>query len=395
MAIKVRKMRVGIVAFSGIYPIHIGGPGNVAYFLAKEFGRMNCETTLFVRAKNRKEILAFKNMPEFNQLENVDVIPIMLDYRSRTLLNPFVILAKIVEASLKLHQEDFDIVFHNSPPIDIGVLFPLLCRVSNSKQVILIHGLFHSLGMLHRNPLGRFLIRIYRRLFDGIIVPGELPEGDRLPCGFKRDQVLVIPNGIPLEEIEEAHPIDLEGHPRIVHTGVLSRRKGIDTLMKAVSQLVEIYPDIRLYLVGDGPERENLADLSRLLGIENHVKFVGFVSDTRDVFRYYKSCDVFVMPSHKESFGITLAEAMACRTSIVASDIDGAPRMLVRNGINGFLFPAGDWKTLSRRLNELLADKALQERFAEFNYSMIREQFTWEIIASRYVSVFEDLLRAR
>lgn len=385
-------MRLGIVAFSGMYPINIGGPGNVAYFLAREFGKLGHEITLFVRGKDQEEMLAFERMKEFSDLKSVSVIPIEIDYRFRTLANPLLLSSKVIEASLKLHERDFDIILYNSPPIDIAAFFPTVCRLKGIKQTIIFHGLFHSHGLLYNNIPGRLLIRFQRRHFNAAFTPGDFPEDAPLPCGFERGQVTVIPNGIPLEEIETSSPADLDGYPRILHTGVLTKRKRVDTLIKATSRIIGNHPDIRLYLVGDGPERERLERLSQSLDVEDHVVFVGFLKDTRDVFRYYKSCQAFVMPSHKEAFGITLAEAMACGVPVIASDIHGAPRMLLKHGENGFLFPVGDWKTLSEQLLELLEKEDLRTRFVKRNLHLVREHLTWETIALKYMTVFNDLL---
>lgn len=383
-------MRVAVVAYSGIYPIHIGGPGNVGYFLAKEFGRLGHPTTLFVRGRNREEISILETAEE-SRLENVKVVPIQLDYGSGSLLNPFLLFRKLVESCMELSSADFDAVLYNSPPIDIAVLFPLVCKIRGSKQAIILHGLLHSHGLLYHNFLGRFIIRFHKRWFDSVVTPGGFTKRRSLPCGFNNDEIAVIPNGIPLEEIEKASPIDLEGSPRIIHAGVLSRRKGIETLLRSIPQIAETYPETRLYLVGDGPERASLEHLSDTLGIRDRTEFVGFLSDTKEVFDYYKSCDVFVMTSHKEAFGITLLEAMACNIPVIATNIEGAPRMLVRNGNNGFLFPVGDHEALSGAVLKVLGSKTLRELFVKRNNQLVRSEFSWESIASRYIEMFKNL----
>ena len=99
--------------------------------------------------------------------------------------------------------------------------------------------------------------------------------------------------------------------------------KGIDTLLKAMKLLLASDRSVRLILAGDGPLRSQLEILALSLGIRNQTLFLGR-QEPLDIARLLHGCDIFVLPSRTESFGIAVAEAMVCKKPIVAAAVGGS-----------------------------------------------------------------------
>jgi glycosyltransferase involved in cell wall biosynthesis len=99
--------------------------------------------------------------------------------------------------------------------------------------------------------------------------------------------------------------------------------KGYDQVVRALSAVAREFPDVRYVLVGDGPDRERLAALSRELGVEDKVILAGYVPN-EELAEHYNLCDVFVMPSKGEGFGIVFLEALSCGKPVIAGNKDAS-----------------------------------------------------------------------
>lgn len=117
-------------------------------------------------------------------------------------------------------------------------------------------------------------------------------------------------------------------------------------------------PGAYLAFAGDGPLRDTLRDRARILNCEENVRFLGFRNQS-ELPETYAAADVLVLPSDYEPFGLVVNEAMCCGLGAIVSENVGARYDLVREGITGFTFPAGDRAALSRRLRQVLANPTL------------------------------------
>ena len=133
-----------------------------------------------------------------------------------------------------------------------------------------------------------------------------------------RGPLEVITNGIDVGAIQALKPAATTSD--IIYTGRLLAHKNVDALIDAVAIIVRTNPDIRCLIVGDGPERANLADQIKRLGLKGNVTLAGRVESNDDVHAAMKASKVFVSPSSREGFGITTIEAFAAGLPVVTSD---------------------------------------------------------------------------
>jgi len=174
--------------------------------------------------------------------------------------------------------------------------------------------------------------------------------------------------------------------------GVIGRlvwQKGFEYFIEAIPGLLKKFKDARFLIVGEGKLEEELKLKSKRLGLEDKLIFTGFRSDIKEVLA---SIDVFVMPSLLEGLPMTLLEAMAMGTPIVATDIDGITEVL-DNGKTGLLVPPKDTKALTDAITYLLvhSDKAYQIGLTA--RKVVEERFRVDVMVQKVEEVYEELLR--
>ncbi len=177
------------------------------------------------------------------------------------------------------------------------------------------------------------------------------------------------------------------GEPLIAH---LSNFRPV----KRVSDVVEIFARVRremparLLLIGDGPERGNAEHLARRHGIEQDVVFLG---KQDNVHRLLPLCDVLLLPSLTESFGLAALEAMACGAVPVATRVGGVPEV-ISDGQDGFLAEVGDVETMAARTLGLLRDAGLRGQMAAAARKTAVERFASTLIIPQYEAFYRQVL---
>jgi glycosyltransferase involved in cell wall biosynthesis len=233
---------------------------------------------------------------------------------------------------------------------------------------------------------------------DAIISPSSRYIDSSRLNAFARKTVAV-PNGIDLSEYrvdftrEECRrtlglPV---GKSIIVFVGAIEPYKGPHILLEAMARVVKSVPDTELVFVGKGSMVEDLISMSRRLNIQDNIRFVGFVSDNQRKAMYYRSADVFALPTFAESFGNVGLEAIAVGVPVVASNVGGVPD-IVRNGEVGILVPPRDPAKLADSLITLLEDSDLRERMGSAGRALAQD-YSWDNNAASTERIYEGLLK--
>lgn len=151
-----------------------------------------------------------------------------------------------------------------------------------------------------------------------------------------------------------------------------------------------IGPEVKLLLVGDGPDRPAAEALARELDVFDDVRFLGKQEPVEELLSV---ADVMLLPSGSETFGLSALEAMACGVPVVSSDIGGLPEVNV-HGETGFLCPLGDMNALTDATRRLLHDEALHTRFAEAAVRRAEDEFHVDRIVPIYEAHYERVIEA-
>jgi len=177
------------------------------------------------------------------------------------------------------------------------------------------------------------------------------------------------------------------GEKVIVHVSNFRPVKNTKQVVDIFHQVRESYPDVKLLLVGDGPERVPTERKARDLGVFEDVRFLGKQDPIEEILSI---ADIFLMPSDSETFGLAALEAMACRVPTVVSDVGGLPE-LVANEETGYLCPVGDVDAFSDRILSLLHDEDLHGRLSEAARSRAEETFDIDIVVPKYERYYEQV----
>jgi N-acetyl-alpha-D-glucosaminyl L-malate synthase BshA len=143
--------------------------------------------------------------------------------------------------------------------------------------------------------------------------------------------------------------------------------------------------NVKLLLVGDGPDRVPTERKARELGVYDDVRFLGKQDPVEEILSI---ADVFLMPSGSETFGLAALEAMACEVPVVASDVGGLPELIV-HGETGFLCPLDDVDAFTECTRKLLTDDALHEEMAAAARTRAVETFDIDRVVPRYEDFYE------
>lgn len=211
--------------------------------------------------------------------------------------------------------------------------------------------------------------------------------------GLPTSRFHVVPNGVDVSRFADAEArADLTAdEPTLLFVGRLERRKGLDQLLRAFVQLKTTHPDLRLLVVGDGPERD---DCEALLPaqLRADVHFQGRV-DVEQLPRFHASSDIFVAPAlGGESFGIVLVEAMAAGLPVVASSLPGY-RSVVTDGVNGLLVPPGQPRALAESIGSLLDNPSRGRALAQEGRATAADH-DWSVVTARIRDVYAETLRS-
>ena len=238
-----------------------------------------------------------------------------------------------------------------------------------------------------RAPILAGLGRLTARLADRVVAPSHATARELAEDYGARD-VAVIPNGVTLPEETAAEA----GAPRrpftVLYAGRLRTRKAVAVLLEAFARLRERVPDAELIVVGDGEQRPALEAQAERLGIAGATRFEG--ARPHDAMpAYYRSADVFCLPSLYEGFPLAIVEAMAAGLPVVATAVAGVPEA-VADGVTGRVVPAEDADALAEALAALAADPEGTRAMGDAGRARAARELAIPKIAADYLDLWLD-----
>lgn len=238
-----------------------------------------------------------------------------------------------------------------------------------------------------RTTVQQRMWRGWRGVFDVIVANSEWTRRRLQAEGI--DVSTTIWNGVP-----EAPPRPpLSAPPTIAYAGRLVGKKGVDVLLRAVAQVASIQPDVRLVVLGDGPDRAALEALGATLGLGDRLQMHGHRSRA-DAEGILAHAWVQAVPSvWEEPFGLVAAEAMMRGTAVVATNRGGLGEQVI-DGENGYLVPPGDVSALAGALLRMLRDRTLAERMGAAARVRALAQFREDLVIERFLRLYETVVPA-
>jgi glycosyltransferase involved in cell wall biosynthesis len=299
---------------------------------------------------------------------------------------------RVVTALLAVCRQEKVAVWHGHD-YKTNALGFLLKRFWPMRLVTTVHGWVHHTS---RTPFYYKLDQLCLPRYERVICVSTDLLDVCLAAGVPARNCVLLENGIDTEEYTrrrtQAEARASVGLPvpgfLIGAVGRLEEEKGFEVLIRAVHALLGQGHDVRLVIVGEGGERSRLEQLVAELSMQDRVHLPGWQSDVRG---YFEAMDVFALSSHREGLPNVLLEAMALEVPVVATRINGVPR-LVQDGRNGFLVEAGDREGLTLALMGLLKNEALREVFRLSGRRTVETRYSFAVRMQRLKRIYDELL---
>ena len=244
----------------------------------------------------------------------------------------------------------------------------------------------------------REIFRKFLRMADAHVYYTE-DAFDIIPSyGVEKNRIFITYNSPDTDRLFEFRsrleqdPSSIQHQPEtILHIGRLVAWKKVDLLIQSFAEVLNRHPSSELWIIGDGPESENLKNLARETGVSDHVKFIGALYDPMDLGRYTLSAGIYVLAGMG---GLSINEAMTYGKPVICSRADGTEKKLVRDGINGYFFRENDREDLTARINDLLDHPERIELFGKNSTEIIKNEININTVITGFRKAFNFVMES-
>ena len=386
------------------FPPKWGGVGNYSFFHANILAQKGHKVTVYTREQDK----IFKD-----HHKNLTIVPV------KWLKLPLFFttsMAKHAMDEIKENEIEFDILQVQS---NMALLKREHYKILKIPIVSTLHGTWlgerstvqykHlTFNLASINDLSikwfSFILDKYEDLaikFSNAVVIGARSECKEVSMrGIKNlyDRVIRIPHGVDTESFNPKKKSEKykqrfgipEDSQVILHLGRLAARKGVAEVLISFEKIIKKHPKVRLLIVGTGPLENKLKKLARDLGVDNKTIFTGTLP-FNDIQMLYASCDIFLMHSYWEGFGMTNQEALASGLPVICTNVGGAPD-IIKDGYNGYLLDVGDTDRMAMYSVKLLTDLDFLEHMRECARQSMLDGFKWSNMVDTYLELYDQVL---
>jgi len=300
---------------------------------------------------------------------------------------------------LFLHRAKYDIIHVHQVlyPAFISVLIgekilkkPVVVKMASS-------GITSDIKQLKRFPSGSFQLKYIIRNMGCLVTVSNIGRHEFKEIGYPESKIIYIPNGVLIPTQGKKNTIQVR---QVMTTTRLSIEKGIDFLLKAWAIVVREKKGLKLTVLGDGPLFYEMQELSRSLRIDKDVEFPGMVSNVEE---YLGKTDLFILPSRTEGMSNALLEAMSYGIPCIATNVGGNGELLGDEekeiplegyliAKNGILVNPDDVKGLAEAILYLIRNQKTREELGKKARKFIQENYSIDIIAEKYITLYQSLL---
>ncbi|MBK7938906.1 MAG: N-acetyl-alpha-D-glucosaminyl L-malate synthase BshA [Lewinellaceae bacterium] len=227
---------------------------------------------------------------------------------------------------------------------------------------------------------------------DGVTAVSQNLKNDTLRLFDIQRDIRVIYNFIDFERFRKTNKehfkkiIAPQGERILAHTSNFRKVKRVEDVIRIFQKVYEKVPS-KLLMIGDGPERQNAERLCRELGLHDEVRFLGKQDAIEELLAI---CDLFIIPSESESFGLAALEAMACEVPVISSDSGGLPEVNI-HGVTGFTSQPGNVDEMAQYAIQLMQNDEMLTQFRA-NALAQAKRFDIENILPHYEAYYEEVL---
>lgn len=373
-------MNIGIVC----YPTY-GGSGVVATELGKALAN-NGHQVHFIAYREPARLLDTFNANIFYHEVSLADYP-LFDYA------PYetALASKLVDVAINAKLD----LFHVHYAIPHASAAYMAKQILLTKKILVpvittLHGT--DITLVGKDPTYEPVVTYSINNSCGVTAVSESLKQDTLAHFKIEKDIVVIPNFIDFSRFKKTNKehfkkaIAPNGEKIIVHTSNFRKVKRIEDVVYVFQKIQEKVPS-KLLMIGDGPERQHAEVLTKMLQINDNVRFLGKQDAIEELLAI---ADIFLMPSESESFGLAALEAMACEVPVISSNAGGIPEVNINN-YTGFTLDIGDINGMAERSLELLEDNEKLQIFRKNAYEQAK-QFDIQLIVPLYESYYQKIL---
>lgn len=367
-------------------------------------GAQRTTLDLLTRLDRSKYRLFIATSPYGILTEEISKIPDIAAYLIPTLkrqISPFNDLRTLLKLFGYLKRNRIDIVHTHSSKA--GILGRWAAKLARVPVVIhSVHGWsFHKGQNCFLRRFYIFMERLTAKVTDKLLVvsKSDIRKGENAGIATNGKYAL-IPYGIQIEKFARHHvdnrkkkkELDLDPNCSLVGmVACFKPQKAPQDFIRAASLVVKVLPGVKFLLVGDGLLRGQIEILIDKLKMKDNVVLAGWRRDIPDIMSIL---DIFVLSSLWEGLPVVFLEAMATGLPIVATAVDGSCE-LVKEGVNGFLVPAKDYRLLAQRIITLLKEKERARKMGREGQGMITGSFDLNCMVDRIENVYDQLIKEK
>ena len=271
--------------------------------------------------------------------------------------------------------------------LPMGYIAYMLKKWRNLPYAVFIHGM--DITMQNINSRKKKWRKKILEHADYVLANSEYSKQEVRKLGIQESKIHII-NPCPaakaeiipekLEDIKTHH--GFAGKKVLLYVGRLTKRKGLDIVIKSLPEVIKQIPNLVYAIIGDGPERKRLEKLVDELKLRDHVIFTGAI-DIKVVSYYFQLCDAFIMttrPSETgdvESWGMVYLEAGVFGKPVIASNVGGVSETVI-NHETGILLEEASVESVQKAIIELFSDPERMSKFGVQGQKRVNELFTWE-----------------
>ncbi|MCL1865056.1 MAG: glycosyltransferase family 4 protein [Spirochaetes bacterium] len=386
MEIKDENLKILIINYE--FPPLGGGGGVATYDLALEwekYGRVDVLTSDYTgldQFENVKGINIFRTKVFFRKSRDAATFISMLSF----------LLTGLITGFKLCKQNRYDII-NTHFAVPSGPLGYILGKIFKIPNVLSLHGgdIYDPSKKLspHRSFIFGRIVKFILNRADRIVAQSSNTRDNAVTYYKPNKEIKIIPLAFhpPIIGRKGRESIGLDkGSFYFITIGRLVKRKSIDTILHAMSQIN--IKKIKLLVMGDGPEMDFLVNLTNELGLNDRVRFLGYVAD-ENKYTYLKNSDSFILTSLHEGFGIVFMESMFVGLPIVCSNHGGQIDFL-KNEENALLIDVGDVESCKKSMLRVYKEKELRSKMYKNNKKKVKD-FYGEAVAYEYIKIFREL----
>lgn len=297
------------------------------------------------------------------------------------LIDNFRLLTYVISIFFNLiilsRKYDFDIL-HAHSAIPTGLIGVIVAKILKKPIFITVHGM--DINNFENSSIFKRLITFsLNNCTKTIAVSDNLAKKMRY-LKINQNKIVILRNAVDTNRFKPLRNKNLRKYYKIeddeiliLFVGYLDTFKGIFELIDAFGEIKQIYNNIKLMIIGNGPKKHELENRVLALDLEKSVMFTGNLKPD-EMHSYYQAADIFTLPSYTEGLPLAVLEAMSCGIPVIASNVGGIPE-IIRNNENGFLIPPRNNKILKDKLIILIDNDRLREKFRRNSIEIIKDKF--------------------